>query len=80
MSKSKKRKPVNPIPKFAAGDIIRHPTYGVGVIKKISADADYDFYYDADFTASGGDGTKVWLPKRKTEKICELVDGSESIA
>lgn len=73
MSKNKKRKPVNPIPKFAAGDIIRHPTYGVGVIKKISDD--YDFYYDADFTVSGGDGTKVWLPKRKTEKLCELVNG-----
>ncbi len=80
MSKNKKRKPINPIPKFAVGDIIRHPTYGVGSIKKISSDADYDFYYDADFTGKGGDGTKVWLPKRKTEKICELVDGFESIA
>lgn len=80
MSKNRKRKPINPIPMFAAGNVIRHPIYGVGIIKKISANADYDFYYDADFTASGGDGTKVWLPKCKTEKICELVDGSESIA
>lgn len=80
MSKNRKRKPINPIPMFAAGDVIRHPIYGVGVIKKISADTDYEFYYDADFTGKGGDGTKVWLPKRKTEKACELLGSSESIA
>lgn len=54
-------------PKFNIGDKIRHPVYGVGIVKKI-ADYDPSLFYDVDFTIRGGDGTKAWLPKGKTEK------------
>lgn len=84
MAKNRKRKQkeINPIPKFAVGDVIKHPTYGVGVIKKIDTGIypDYDFFYDADFTGKGGDGTKVWLSKVKTEKTCELLGSVKSVA
>lgn len=77
MAKTRKRKQktIDPTPVFAVGDTIKHPKYGVGVIKKIDTGMfpDYDFFYDADFTGKGGDGTKVWLPKVKTERDCEKV-------
>lgn len=80
-NRNRKRKPINPIPKFAVGDIIKHPHYGVGIIKKIDTALypNYEFFYYADFPAKGGDGTKVWLPKVKTEKTCSPVNG-ESVA
>lgn len=60
---------------FKVGDVIKHPKYGRGVIRKIEANVLdlYDFFYDTDFTGKGGDGTKVWLPKLKTEKQAELL-------
>jgi len=62
-------------PLFAVGDRIKHPVYGEGVITKIdtSDHPDYSFFYDADFTGKKGDGTKVWLPKAKTEKEARLL-------
>lgn len=78
MAKKSKRKTVrtvDPTPLFKVGDHIKHPRYGKGVIKKIADGMfpDYDFFYDADFTIKGGDGTKVWLPKAKTEKTALLL-------
>lgn len=73
MSK-RKRKSINPVPKFAIGDVIRHPKYGVGRIKKIDSN-EFEFFYFTDFRKkTGGDGTKVWLPKVKAEKICVVID------
>lgn len=76
MAKTKTRKNViNPVPKFAVGDRIQHPKFGTGIIKKIDNPMfpDYEFFYFVDFARrNGGDGTKVWLPKVKTEK-CERV-------
>lgn len=74
MSKTKrvrKQKPIDPTPKLAVGDRIKHPKYGVGVVKQVENRMfpDYDFFYDVDFTGKDGDGTKVWLPKVKTEKL-----------
>lgn len=61
---------------FMVGDVIKHPKYGVGVIRKVEKNyVDlYDFFYDADFTGKSGDGTKVWLPKAKTEKQTTLLE------
>ncbi len=78
MSKNKRKRRVrviDPTPLFAVGDVIKHPKYGKGVIKKIDTgmSPDFDFFYDADFTGKGGDGTKVWLPKAKTEKTALLL-------
>lgn len=73
---AKRRRRTKPVdltdPAFSVGDTIKHPTYGTGVVR----DIDYqsaDFYYFADFTGKHGDGTKVWLPKAKTEKVVEVV-------
>lgn len=71
MSK-RKRKHIDPAPKFIAGDVIRHPKYGVGRIEKI--EPDFEFFYFTNFRKKmGGDGTKVWLPKLKTEKVALLL-------
>lgn len=61
--------------KFQVGDIIQYPEFGRGVIKKIEVnEVDfYDFFYFTDFARKGGDGTKVWLPKLKTEKQATLL-------
>lgn len=79
--KNRKRKSkVTPV-LFKTGDIIKVANYGKGVIKKIEVnDPDfYDFFYFADFTRKGGDGSKVWLPKKKTERQALLLmrDGAE---
>jgi hypothetical protein len=60
---------------FAVGDVIKHPKYGTGVITKVSFNHidNYDFFYHADFTGKGGDGTKVWLPKAKSERTVLLL-------
>lgn len=58
--------------KFKIGDKIKHEKYGVGVIKDIDS-ACIDFYYKADFTGHGGDGTKVWLPKRIKNKVATKI-------
>lgn len=73
MKKNKKK--FDPTPKFAIGDIIKHPRYGIGVIRQIDDRMfpNYEFFYDADFTGRKGDGTKVWLPKVWSEKNCEVV-------
>lgn len=71
-TKRRRIKTINPVPLFADGVRIKHPTYGVGVIKAHDAD-NYDFFYYAEFTGKGGDGTKVWLSKVKAEKVCEVV-------
>lgn len=73
--RKRKQKTIDPTPVFAVGDRIKHPVYGEGVITKIDTSMfpDFDFFYDADFTGRKGDGTKVWLPKAKTEKVCELL-------
>lgn len=72
----KKKKTIDPIPMLAVGDRIKHPKFGVGVVKQVKGGMfpDYDFFYDVDFTGEGGDGTKVWLPKVKTEKLERVVD------
>ena len=74
-NKRKRVRVIDPTPLFKVGDVIKHPTYGKGVIKKVAEGMfpDYDFFYDADFTGKGGDGTKVWLPKVKTEKSALLL-------
>lgn len=69
--RARKQKPINPAPLLAVGDRIKHPKYGIGVVKQVENRMfpDYDFFYNVDFTGKGGDGTKVWLPKAKTEKL-----------
>lgn len=75
-NRARKQKPIDPTPLLAVGDRIKHPKYGIGVVKKFDNGMypDYEFFYDVDFTGKGGDGTKVWLPKVKTEKL-ERVTG-----
>lgn len=70
----RKQKAIDPTPQLAVGDRIKHPKYGVGVVRKFDNGMypDYEFFYDVDFTGKGGDGTKVWLPKVKTEKLERL--------
>lgn len=58
---------------FAVGTKIKHPIYGVGVITRIGTRLP-EHYYDADFTGRGGNGAKVWLPKKKTEKVCKVLN------
>lgn len=56
---------------FAIGDRIRHPRYGEGTIRKI--DSNHEFFYDVDFTGNKGNGSKIWLPKQQTEKVCKKI-------
>lgn len=58
--------------KFNVGDSMLHAKYGVGVVKKVDKD-NPDFYYFTDFTAKGGDGTKVWLPKYMSNKVASKI-------
>lgn len=60
--------------KFKIGDKIKHPKYGIGVVRQISRIPGDEFHYDVDFSIRGGDGTKVWLHKRKTEKVATKLE------
>ena len=57
--------------KFNIGDKIIHPKYGRGVVTRIGTRIP-EHYYDVDFTGRGGDGTKVWLPKKEAEKVAKV--------
>lgn len=74
-NRTRKQKPIDMTPQLAVGDRIKHPKYGIGVIRgfKRGMFPDPEFFYDADFTGKGGDGTKVWLPKVKTERLEKVV-------
>lgn len=78
MAKNKRKNKIDPAPIFAAGDRIKHPKYGVGIVRQVASDnhmfPDFEFFYDVDFCGRRGDGTKVWLPKVKTEKECEKIE------
>lgn len=63
------------VPKFAVGDVIKHPKHGIGVIKQVDNN-NYDFFYYADFCGRGGDNTKAWLPKIWSEKNCTVIKKS----
>lgn len=69
VKKNKKR--IDPTPHLTIGDHVKHPKFGVGVVKQYDTRMfpDYEFFYDVDFTGKGGDGTKVWLSKVKAEKL-----------
>lgn len=71
----KRKKPVESPVLLSAGDMLKHPVYGSGIVKNIEENKveNYEFFYYADFTGKGGDGTKVWLPKEKTEKEYAVV-------
>lgn len=60
------------VPKFAVGDVIKHPKYGIGNIKQVDSN-NYDFFYYTDFCGNGGDNTKAWLPKIWSERNCTLI-------
>lgn len=55
------------------GSKIYVPAHGVGLIKQINYSSITDFYFYVDFCRKGGDGTKVWLPKRYVERMAKRV-------
>ncbi len=69
----KRKKELNRKPQFSVGDQIKHSKYGKGTICEIDSRMfpDFSFFYYTKFR----DGTKVWLPKFKTEKSCEKLIG-----